>query len=166
MNEVIEYTSRDLPCSLTATELLERGATLAAASEHGAMLREQAAALNREARSELKTAARLATVIHAKQEIRLISCEWRADWHAGTKSLIRTDTGDVVETVPLTAADKQARLPDVPPLTTPAPKPARKPRTQPGHLTAVPPLPSAPPMLKHHEHGPNSPTNTPPNTDG
>ena len=48
--------------------------------------------------------------VRTRTTTRMVDCEWQADWSQGVKYLIRTDNGDVVETVPLSEADRQRSL--------------------------------------------------------
>lgn len=52
--------------------------------------------------------------IHNGAEPKSVSVEWRADFRAGRKYLVRTDTEEVVEEAELEDADRQTLLGDAP----------------------------------------------------
>jgi hypothetical protein len=114
---VITTEVRDLACQLTDAEKLERGARMAAAAEQAAALKADASELSKLARSHAREAGRIATVVHAGFEMRAITVEWRANYQERSKTAHRTDTGEALDTVALTAAELQLTLDVVDPPT-------------------------------------------------
>jgi hypothetical protein len=140
---VISTEVRDLACQLTDTEKLDRGARMAAAAEQAAALKADAAELSKLARSHAREAGRIATVVHAGFEMRAITVEWRANYHERSKTAHRTDTGEALDTIALTAAELQLTLDAVDPPTVAAPVPIGARRRRRHHGLAV--VPNAPP---------------------
>jgi hypothetical protein len=50
---------------------------------------------------------------HSGRELREVVCTWLADYASGTIACVRDDTGEVVETRPLTDAERQTALPNI-----------------------------------------------------
>lgn len=168
---VIATETRDLACQLTDTERLDRGSRMAAAAEQAAGLKLEAAAISKRARVHALEAGRIAAIVHSGFEMREIKVEWRADYQQRCKTAHRTDTGEALETIALTAAELQLTLdPIAPP--TPIHTPARGRGRGRARLTAVPGGASInatqselaseqspnnqPALITHHEYGPGS----------
>jgi hypothetical protein len=184
---VITTEVRDLACQLTDTEKLDRGARMAAAAEQAASLKADAAELSKLARSHAREAGRIATVVHAGFEMRAITVEWRANYQERSKTAHRTDTGEALDTIALTAAELQLTLDVVDPPTVAAPVPIGSRRRRRHHgLAVVPNMPPPPAeltvaealqhiasatgtqaaheppgMITHHEYGERTPDPVP-----
>lgn len=106
---------RNLPCRLTGDELLTR------ADELSVVVQETTAEEGRQTdvKAQMKARlteldarkTRLAITIGRKEEYRDVEVELVADIQAQTTSIYRTDTGEVVETRPMSEQEKQAALP-------------------------------------------------------
>lgn len=106
---------RNLPCRLTGDELLTR------ADELSVVVQETTAEEGRQTdvKAQMKARlteldarkTRLAITIGRKEEYRDVEVELVADIQAQTTTVHRTDTGEVVETRPMSEQEKQAALP-------------------------------------------------------
>lgn len=102
---------RELPCKLTEDELRMRGDAMADAELLVDQLKDERRALNKKIFAQTDARNRLAHVIDAESEPRLVVCKWLADFEHNVYQLIRQDTGELVEQRPMSAADHQAELP-------------------------------------------------------
>jgi hypothetical protein len=109
-----EFT-RTLSVQLTRDELLERGATLAAVNQD--IEREELTQADVKASMKATLAslqaqrARLAAVVSRKAEPRDVVCLELKDFERGTYTIVRTDTGETIESRPLTEAEREQQLP-------------------------------------------------------
>lgn len=106
--------TRILPVKLSKSEVVERG-QLAAQVLHkideaeaekkrvAADVKERTEALE----SELR---RLSYIVEREEEDRTVECSWHFDFMKNEKNLIREDTGEVVETKPMTDEERQIAL--------------------------------------------------------
>jgi len=105
----------DLPCKLTDTELRERGGKLARLLQQADELQAELNAAKAEfkARYELlqKTASEIATEIRSGHAMRAVNCVDLEDFSEKTVKLIRSDTGEVVETRAMTPDELQRPIP-------------------------------------------------------
>jgi len=108
---------RLLPCVLTETEKMERGRQLADLEYAKAEIERAKKTANDRFKDEL-TATELAiekttVIVRAGEENRDVECEWRKNWDVMIKSLIRLDTGEIVETAAIREEERQRDLPIV-----------------------------------------------------
>lgn len=106
---------RSLPCRLSETELLAR------ADELSVVVQETSAEESRQTdvKTQMKARlteldarkTRLAITIGRKEEFRDVEVELMADVQAGTVTVIRQDTGESLETRPMSDAERQTTLP-------------------------------------------------------
>jgi hypothetical protein len=59
---------------------------------------------------QLSEMGHISTKVHRREEPRDVECHWVYRWFENTKSLVRTDTYEVVETRPIEVHEKQQRL--------------------------------------------------------
>ena len=128
-----EVEDRFLPVKLTEVELLERAEEMAAAELGIEQLQSERLALTHQVNDAKKTRAKLAHTIDCGTEDRTVCCAWHEDFAKNVWRLKREDTGEEVDTRPMTALDRTGELPfgndgpdDEPP---PPPRsPGRRPR--------------------------------------
>jgi hypothetical protein len=102
---------RNLPCKLTEAELLARGDAMAAAELKIDTLKAERRGVNAQIREQTDERNKLAHTIESELEHRPVICKWIADFTHNVFRLVRQDTGDEIETRPMTAADRQGALP-------------------------------------------------------
>lgn len=106
---------KKLPVLLTDEELRMRGAHLAAHLEELSDARHDAkrtAEAFKEQRSTLELEiSRLKTVILQRSEMREVEILEEKDWLEKTVSTVRLDTGEVIETRPMTMEERNRPLP-------------------------------------------------------
>jgi hypothetical protein len=106
--------TRTLPCRLTDSELLARGHEYSLKGHAlGVKEAEKKAAMKRFAEEieQIKLeGARLGDMVRTKTEHREIEVEVYIDHSLGMARVSRLDTGETVETRPLTASERQMRL--------------------------------------------------------
>lgn len=114
---------RNLPVKLTITELAKKSADLAAALRDLAAAKEDAGATKRGLADGIKrreeTIARLAQHVHEKAEPREVDCHEELDLGSAIARVYRDDTGELVDSRPMTEAEirseRQAELPNISP---------------------------------------------------
>lgn len=101
-------------CKLTTTETVERGQELARQEEKYQRIDTEKKSVAKRFTGELEEAgmeiARLAGIITAGKEPRQIECEIVADPVRLVIAYVRTDTGEEVESRPMTAEERQRGL--------------------------------------------------------
>lgn len=116
--DVLGTDERPLYCDLTPDELRERGDQLAVLMGEIDHEREEIKETVKELKQALaeKTlrAAKLAGTIRMRREERAVTIETRAIT-GGVAQEIRTDTGEVIRTRPMTEAERQRMLPRIGP---------------------------------------------------
>jgi hypothetical protein len=162
---VLAAETRTLTCQLTPAECGERGRTASGALMEAERLKAERSEIGRSISALLRDARAAAEVAERGTEPRPVKCEWRPDYAAGVKTLVRTDTGETLETVPLAGDERQLPLVDMPagddvPAAAPVPAPAprrrgRPPRVHIGDATVTPitaagAAPASMPV--HHEY--------------
>ena len=92
--------TRELPCKLSDTELMERGEQLASSVELSEKIREQKRAALRGYNVELKAQEEIQTklckAIDTGAEPRNVSCQWHDSTEKPERFLTRTDTGEEI----------------------------------------------------------------------
>ena len=113
-HEVLRTLHRPLRVPLTDDEHRAKGQALAAQHEAVVLLEQQhkaAKAEMRDAESDAKAVlAALAWDVRTQSETRSIECEEIADYSKGTVDVVRLDTGAVVDTRPLSDAERQRTI--------------------------------------------------------
>lgn len=114
MPDTISILTKTLPVRLTPSEREERGIALARANTTLADWIEESKAEAR-ARKEVQKGYevdrdRLTDIVRSGEEDRGVECEVVADWATGEATIIRRDTGKIVERRPLTEAEQQMEL--------------------------------------------------------
>jgi hypothetical protein len=106
---------RELPVFLTEDELAAKAQELVkviAETEAAEGKLKLESSMAREDIKELrKKSSRLAATVRNKTECRQVSCAWEIDYLSGIRNLIRTDTGEIVESRTLTVEERQQKLP-------------------------------------------------------
>lgn len=127
----LRYTAR-LERKLTSEERLLAAATHVASIEaieaFERETRSSAADRKQSLRALETTEERLREIVKSGAELADVECEERIDFRLGRKFRTRLDTGEVLGSDPLTAADRQARLPGMPPPEAPPPPKGAEPR--------------------------------------
>ena len=101
---------RELACKLTADELLQRGDAMADCELVIDKLKDKRSKLSKKIGEKRKERFDLAEMIERGEETREVNCEWCEDFTMNVKRLIRRDTGDEVEQVTMTAAERQMMI--------------------------------------------------------
>ena len=113
---ILATITRDLPVALTPGEIIERSRELATALQeravHGDHEAEVKAGLKLKAAEIEARVQRLAIIVRTGKESQPVTCEQLADYPAGTVTLVRTDTGEVVESRRMGDTERQAQLID------------------------------------------------------
>ena len=105
-----EREQRQLLCKLTEPEMLARGDEMAECENTIAVLKDKRRGLNGKIADLAERRGKLAKVIDSGSEERAVDCVWIDDIKQNCKDLVRQDTGEKVDTRPLTAADLQTGL--------------------------------------------------------
>lgn len=111
---VLKRLQQSLATELTQEEFNARAAKLAETHEALALERE----IQKEQKADMKhrlevlekQRTELARVVRSKKEDRIVDVEWHADDRKAVVQLVRMDTGEVYETRPMQAAEKQLSL--------------------------------------------------------
>jgi len=106
-NGQAQTVQRELPVQLSEGELLKAGDRMADIELEIDGLKDDRKELNRQIKDREKDRNDLAKKIDLGTEGRLVDCHWLEDLNQNVKTLVRDDTGEVVDTVAMTAADRQ-----------------------------------------------------------
>ena len=111
-----KYFSRSVRCTLTTDDKLKIGSELAQSSAKLESLEEELKEIKDEYKS--KTSAEEAIVgrcqraLNSGWQMRSVECYWVMDEpKQNQKSIVRTDTGEIVDTEAMSANDRQQSLP-------------------------------------------------------
>lgn len=108
--------SRELPVKISEATAQVKGQSLAEIETEIAKLEDEKAKYNKKMKGEIDSrrtiAARLASEIVDRAELRFVECDWRMVKNRKVKELIRLDTREVVETRELSGSDLQTNLVD------------------------------------------------------
>jgi len=107
-----EIETRELLCELTETELLQRGDQMADAELRVQQLKLKRGKVSDEIKREQIVRYELASVIDTGKEARDVECVWMPDYAHSVFRLMRRDTGEIVETRVMSAADRQMGMLD------------------------------------------------------
>lgn len=109
-----ERTKKKLPCKLNAAELVSKSHELAHSIEEydrlEAAKKAEVARFAEELKELRKDITLYADEVEHERVYRLVDCVWQESETSREKYLIRLDTGEVVQTVALTAEDLQSNL--------------------------------------------------------
>lgn len=116
MSEPQNETTRQLRVNLTDKERIELGRQLAQSSQKLETIAEDKKAAMAQFKADQSAAeakiASLSQQIANGYRLDQVKCAWLLDSpEVGTKQLVRLDTKEVIETLPMIDADKQANLP-------------------------------------------------------
>lgn len=105
---------RTLSCKLTAEELDKAKTDLSLTCREEEDVTEEKKANGNAFKTRLEEIAlkrrSLVGKIESRTEHRPVECEWMFDYKKATKTLVRTDTGEAVQTVTLTERERQTEL--------------------------------------------------------
>ena len=104
---------RELPVKLTTDELLERGEAMADCEFEIDKQKAVRKGVNAIIRAQTDERAKLAHVIESGVETRKVVCKWVGDYARNVWRLVRQDSGGMVDSRPMTAADRQTDFDDV-----------------------------------------------------
>lgn len=111
----IKRITRNLPCRLTETELLDRADQLSVVVQETNAEEGRQTDVKAQMKAKLTELdarkTRLAITIGRKEEYRDVEVELVADVQAGTVTIYRMDTSEALETRPMTEQERQAALP-------------------------------------------------------
>jgi hypothetical protein len=105
-----QVEQEELVCKLTDQETLEYGQEQARLLLEMEELSEKVAGLNKKKKDRKERVDYLAGVIDSGEEKRVVECRWTFSWEVGEKTLVRTDTGEVVRSEPISASERQREL--------------------------------------------------------
>jgi uncharacterized FlaG/YvyC family protein len=107
-------TSRNLPVLLTDDEIAERGKQVAKAVEMGAALKEerknQTAKLTGDIKLQGEIVRRLSRAIASGHDEKEVECTVNKDFGRKEVTVIRDDTGEIVDVRPMTPDEQQETL--------------------------------------------------------
>ncbi len=99
------------PVKLTPEEIVEHGDALAKANIDHEQAEKDKANITKQFASKIAgleaSIASHSMFITTKEEWRDVDCQWRFDFKSGIKDLIRTDTGECIESQNVTDNDRQ-----------------------------------------------------------
>jgi len=108
-------TQRELYCPLTPFELSERSAELAGVIQKQAEIEAEKKSVMSNFADRLNKIIMdsriFARIVAEKRERRMIECKWEYDYSRNVKTLIRLDTGEMVEESVLSENEKKIPLP-------------------------------------------------------
>jgi hypothetical protein len=111
----LKRVTRNLPCKLSDTELLQKADELSVVVQEISAEEDRQVDVKAQMKARLTELdarkTRLAITIGRKEEYRDTDVALMGDIQAGTVSAIRADTGEVIETRPMTEDEKQRALP-------------------------------------------------------
>lgn len=111
----LKEVTRSLPCRLTDSELLTKADELSVVVQEVSAEEDRQTDVKAQMKAKLTELdarkTRLAITIGRKEEYRDVRCEVQADAQAGTVTVIRMDTGEALETRPMTEDERQRALP-------------------------------------------------------
>lgn len=106
--------SRKLPCLLTEEDILDRGKQLASAEGAYVQIDLERKAAVADFKTQLSAVEgrinELATAIRDRVETRDVDCAISKNFHSMRNELIRSDTGEVVESYEMSEAERQGSL--------------------------------------------------------
>ncbi|MFA6605102.1 MAG: hypothetical protein WCS88_03850 [Patescibacteria group bacterium] len=106
---------RTLPVPLTAEEIKQHSEELVAELGNVDRLTDEkksiASSIGERVKEAQAKVTRLAYEIRTKSARRPVECEWRFEYGRGVASLHRADTGEIVETRPMTEGEMNGTLP-------------------------------------------------------
>lgn len=109
-----EMVTRSLDVSLTATEVAAYSKTLSIEVENRNDLEREAKSVASKYKDSIDVKKKeindLATKVRSERERRAVPCKWNFDFNANTKTLIRQDTFELVETRVIEPSERQAWL--------------------------------------------------------
>jgi hypothetical protein len=113
--QTIDSFTKSLPVRLTLDEVLQKSADLAGTVQDYATEESRQADIKAQLRAKLTELdakrTQLAIVVARKEEYRDVRCEVVADVETLLANITRTDTGEIVQSRPLTDSERQKALP-------------------------------------------------------
>jgi hypothetical protein len=102
-----ETETRELLCELTQAELLQRGDSMAVSELRVEQLKLKRGEVSDKIKAERALRRKLAGIIDTGREERDVPCVWIGDFVHNCFTCVRQDTGEVIDTRAMTAADRQ-----------------------------------------------------------
>ena len=116
--KVIHSQTKSLPVRLTEQELLQKSAELASTVQDYATEESRQVDIKAQLKAKLTELdarrTQLASVVARREEYRDVRCEIVANTKTLLAQIVRTDTGEVIQTRPLTMEERQMVLPLAP----------------------------------------------------
>jgi len=107
-------TTRQLPVDLNEEEIADRGRAMAKSVSEKAGLQEEKKSATADINAKIKACGevirKLSEIISGGKEDREVSCEVKKDFDSNTVTVVRDDTGEVVEERPLTVDERQENM--------------------------------------------------------
>ena len=111
MAEMVVDAIRDLKVILTEDELKDIGKKQAQAVKQKSSIEWEFGVVKNEWKKKIndqeKIVHKCAELVNDGFEVRPVNCQWRYSWDENRKDLIRLDTGEIVETLAITADERQ-----------------------------------------------------------
>lgn len=124
----VEREQRELERTLTEPERTARADSMKQAELDIEKKKSERSVITRAINQLSADRNKLAHVLEAGSELRMVSCTWVPDYGRGVKSLIADDTGELITSTEITADERQTLLtvvPDAEPDEPPVPAPTR-----------------------------------------
>lgn len=106
--------TRDLVCSLTREEVAKYAEDLAQLIDREATTTSDFDSVKKTWKGKLEDIKReilsTSTKVREHKEIRLVKCQKELDFESGEVRLVRMDTGEIIETRPMSAVERQKEL--------------------------------------------------------
>ena len=108
---LVVSAERKLKCTLTEDEIKEIGRQQAAAVKMKRSLEYEFDTIKRDWKAKIGDQENMihkcAELINDGFELRPVECEWSYNWEENRKDLTRKDTGEIIETLAITADERQ-----------------------------------------------------------
>lgn len=110
----MNHITKELPCRLTQDELLQAAKDAQEAHRRIVEIEDRKRAITAQLKGEAEEQAGIMSQAFAKIssecEYRPVECEEHIDYDLVTMAVVRTDTGEVVSSRPLTVAERQTEI--------------------------------------------------------
>lgn len=107
-------TTKKLPVRLSDDEVIERGKQLVENIRKTGKAESEREAENKKRKAEIEAleliTSKLVDIVEKGEEDRDVECELKKDFERGVVTVVRLDTGEVVETRPMTPDERQEEM--------------------------------------------------------